>query len=171
MKRKAGMGWALSQGLNGPHAGPIAEMERQRSKTSGRIFDVENELLTAWGLELYDRPNSVFSYASADFGLLGIFVAPFLILVFVCLCAAVLSRVRDPFLRSTLMGFALYYALNIEGSSLGWIQLLRDFFILAFLYTCSRMLFSMIGGFLLLPIRHHVQRGSSRTRYTSSNPS
>jgi len=103
-----------------------------------QIFDSEDELLKAFGLERYDRPNNVFALTYADFGYLGLVIAPALMLFFAWVFAAWLSRLTDPFLRLVLAGSAVLFALQTESDYLTIIPILRNFAVVAIVYLVLR---------------------------------
>lgn len=113
--------------------------------------DSEDVLLQRFNLERYDRPSNLFSYTYADVGLLSALAAPGLMLLFCWLCAFALRRLRDPFLRSVLMGMAIYYAISLETGYLAPLAMARDFLIVAAIYLLARS--AMRGARSLFSVR------------------
>lgn len=102
------------------------------------VVETEGVVLDAFGLERYDRPENVFAVAYAEFGWLSIVAVPALLLFFVWLTAKVMARLQDPFLRATLMGMAVYYALNMEAAYLEPLGIARAFILIAVAYLVVR---------------------------------
>lgn len=113
-------------------------------------FETEGELQKAMNLEYRDLAENIFVATYGEFGPLGFFVAPLMIIAFVMICAMVLRRLDDPFLRMLLMGMCLYYALNLETQYSGPIGIARDFILLATAYlamrTVTRAVYGVVRG-------------------------
>jgi hypothetical protein len=102
------------------------------------IFETEGELQRAMNLEYRDAGENIFVMTYGDFGLVSFLIAPLMIILFVTICAMVLRRFSDPFLRILLMGMCLYYALNMEAQYTTPIAITRDFLVLALVYLVIR---------------------------------
>lgn len=103
-----------------------------------KIFSSEEGIQRAFNLEVKDQGENIFVATYADFGVLGMLIAPLLMAAFVWTCALVMKRLRDPYLRTTLMGFCLFYALNIEAVYSAPVQIARDFLIVSLAYLVAR---------------------------------
>ena len=104
-----------------------------------QVFDSEIAVEEAFGLEKVDRGSSLFTYTYADFGILGFFVAPMMMIAFIWLCISAQRRTEDPFLRLMLMGCALFYGLNIEGNYLDVLDVIRSYVFIVVLYVAARI--------------------------------
>jgi hypothetical protein len=113
----------------------------------GVVRDPEQEMLKAFELEEADRSGNIFVFAYADFGMLGYFVAAFLLILFVWTVAKLLRALHDPLVRVMLMGGALFYALNLEVQYTIPVQLARDFAIFGGGYLVLRTLLRAVRAF------------------------
>jgi hypothetical protein len=103
------------------------------------VSEPEAEMQRAFGFdEEVDRGANIFVFTFADFGYVGFFVAPAMIILLVWACGWIMRRLKDPFLRVILLSGALYYALNLEAQYTLPIQLARNYLILSAAYVALR---------------------------------
>lgn len=102
------------------------------------VRETEGVLLKAFELPLYDRPENVFAMLYGEFGLFCLIAVPLFILGFVWVISRLMMYLEDPFLRMSLLGAAIFYALNLESALMEPIATLRAFALLAVCYVTMR---------------------------------
>ena len=100
--------------------------------------DAEVKLQRTLGLPVFDQAGNIFAFSYGEVGLLSIIAAPALMILFVFVTAFALRFIKDPFLRILVMGFAIHYAINIEGRYTTPVFIVRNLIIIAIAYIVAR---------------------------------